>query len=460
MDVVLNWLWQGGVVALATAAILRAIPPCRTRARYGLAWAACVGVLVLPTVPLLDAAFASTAGASSTPAGVAVTMPAVWWTSGTAACAAWALWAGVSAGRTVAAMLALRRTKRQAREFPADIEARLAHWCGLRATGRRTRLVLSHGVRTAGVLGGRTPVIAVAPMLLQRLTAADLDRVVIHEWAHVQRRDDIAQVGLRIVRALAGWHPAVWWLQGQLHIEREVACDEMAVAVTGCAQAYATCLTTLAAIPPARAGVPALAAVSASSLRQRVCRIVALRHRTPTRASRVTPMAAVLSVAALTLVVGRLPIVGAIASTAAAPPAPADRVLPGVPQAPAVSRAEAEARPRVTRTTSRARPAASGLPPQPAYEAAERQSVDSAAVPLRATMPLTGELFVLPEPVVSETSSEPPMASAAPSTEAIPLPVWGAAVEAGKAIGAGSEQAAVATAGFFTRFGKRVARSF
>ena len=32
------------------------------------------------------------------------------------------------------------------------------------------------------------------------------------------------------MRALAGWHPAVWWLERQLRIEREVACDEIAVA--------------------------------------------------------------------------------------------------------------------------------------------------------------------------------------------------------------------------------------
>ena len=47
MDVLLNWLWQGVVVALAAAALLRVIPQLRTQARYRTVWAACVVVLAL-----------------------------------------------------------------------------------------------------------------------------------------------------------------------------------------------------------------------------------------------------------------------------------------------------------------------------------------------------------------------------------------------------------------------------
>jgi hypothetical protein len=37
---------------------------------------------------------------------------------------------------------------------------------------------------------------------------------------------------------------------------------------------------------------------------------------------------------------------------------------------------------------------------------------------------------------------------------------WGAAADAGVAIGRGSQKAAVSTAGFFSRFGKKIASSF
>ena len=75
--------------------------------------------------------------------------------------------------------------------------------------------------------------IAVAPSLVRTLDADELDRVLIHEWAHVQRRDDLVNILQIVVRIIAGWHPALWWIDRRLHVEREIACDEITVAVTG-----------------------------------------------------------------------------------------------------------------------------------------------------------------------------------------------------------------------------------
>ena len=60
MDAVLNWLWQGALVALAAAALLRATPRCPARTRYCAVWAACIVVLVLPCVPFLLSAASPT----------------------------------------------------------------------------------------------------------------------------------------------------------------------------------------------------------------------------------------------------------------------------------------------------------------------------------------------------------------------------------------------------------------
>ena len=103
--------------------------------------------------------------------------------------------------------------------------------------------------------------IAVAPSLVRTLDADELDRVLIHEWAHVQRRDDLVNILQIVVRIIAGWHPALWWIDRRLHIEREIACDEITVAVTGSAKAYAQCLLKLASLrgtPPAMRTAPAV----------------------------------------------------------------------------------------------------------------------------------------------------------------------------------------------------------
>ena len=52
MDVALNWLWQGVLVAGATALILRVIPPTNPQARYRLLWAALLSLYLLPVVAI------------------------------------------------------------------------------------------------------------------------------------------------------------------------------------------------------------------------------------------------------------------------------------------------------------------------------------------------------------------------------------------------------------------------
>jgi D-alanyl-D-alanine endopeptidase (penicillin-binding protein 7) len=463
VDVLLNWLWQGGVIALATAGILRVIPDSRTQARYCAVWAACTALLVLPAIPLLWVASASTDGGTPSTGAPLVAMPSRWWTSATTALGLWAIWAVPYAGRIGAAVLVLRHAKKQAREFPADLEARLRHWTRLRTTGRRARLLLSHRVQTAALLGGGMPAIAVAPALVDQLNDADLDRVLIHEWAHLQRRDDVAQIGELIVGVIVGWHPAVWWLKRRLHLEREVACDELTVAVTGSAKAYAACLTTLAALPPARARwVPALAAVSSASLRHRVIRIVAARRLPSARAWRSASIAAAVTIGALALLVGRLQVVETVlASPVALQAALMDRTLAVVSHVPIISPAnEEDVLPRHGRPAARSWPAPSRAGAEEDRYAAVVQMTDSASEPLGAEPPLIPVVIELPRAVAFDTSAEAPMSPAATAIEPRHIPIWEVAVDAGRAVGAGSEQAAVAAAGVFTRFGKKVARSF
>jgi hypothetical protein len=65
------------------------------------------------------------------------------------------------------------------------------------------------------------------------------------------------------------------------------------------------------------------------------------------------------------------------------------------------------------------------------------------------------------EPMQNVAAQGPPItAQPATPTTAQPTPPWELAADAGKTLGLRTAQAAVATAGFFSRFGKSVARSF
>lgn len=462
MDVALNWLTQGAIVAIAAAAGLRAIPRSRTQARYSFVWVALLLVAALPALPLVFAAAndAPAVETGSIPAAAVVTMPVAWWSSSATAISLWSIWLAVHAVRFIVGVVRVRNARRQSHDCPADVLAQLPHFSQVSTTGRPARVMLSDRVRLAVVLGCGAPVIAVAPRVLAQLSVADLDRVVTHEWAHVQRRDDIVQLVQQLVRLIVGWHPAAWWLDRQLEFEREVACDELAVRVTGSAKAYATCLATLAALPPAPIRpLPALA-VTSSRLRRRLVRILAGPSAGMVRPWRAVAtgggvglLALALLVSDLTIVTSAVAVTSTRVSTAVHQVSDAAHIanLELTRPAPAVA-PRTNARPRVTHESSKQVSAASA-----ASVAAE--GVDDASLPLPSSdWPLDSTIStpvaaLVPEPAVNEVDD-------APGAAEKPATPWSLATDGGVAIGRASRNAGVRTAGFFSRFGKKIAGSF
>src|SRR5690348_16688498 len=194
MDVVLNWLWQGSVVTLGLLMLLRPLARAHANVRYVVCWAALLLVIALPAVSWLVASAPVAVVRAAVPDAAVVSVPDAWWTSGAAMVVAWAVWCGVHAVRFAGALVAIRRARANSRPFPRDVEARLPHWLRVSRHGRRPALVLSESVTSAAVLGCGRPMIAVAPSLLTALEPSELDRVLVHEWAHVRRRDDLVHV--------------------------------------------------------------------------------------------------------------------------------------------------------------------------------------------------------------------------------------------------------------------------
>ena len=482
MHVVLNWLTQGVIVAVLAAAALRLIPQSRAQARYGVLWTSYLLVLVLPAMPMLVAIVMDGPAIDLVPAaaGPVVTVPTAWWASPSAAAGLWIVWSCIQAARLGASALGVRNVRRRGRGCPASVLARLPHWSRVGATGRRTRVLLSSEVRAAAVLGGGTPTIAVAPTLIGRLSVADLDRVLIHEWAHVQRHDDLAQLVQRIVRIVVGWHPAAWWLERQLEFEREAACDEIAVLVTGSAKAYATCLTTLAALPASRLRpVAALAVASPRRLRARIVRILTTPYVAAARPWRVIAIGGGVALLACTVVVADLQLATSAASPALASPVasplrpePVVRALPVA--ARSVERTDPGSRPASgKRQEFSVRSRSAAYAPVPDVDTAE--AIDHTSTSAAAVTPWPPSAWPLGAPVSLPVATGPSerLAQAAAETAPAARPVstepdsaaqtrapWTRAADVGVSIGRASQTAGTATAGFFHRFGKKLAGSF
>jgi bla regulator protein BlaR1 len=81
-----------------------------------------------------------------------------------------------------------------------------------------------------GLFGLVRPVVLVPDGIAERLTADELDAVLIHEHCHARRRDNLVAAAHSLVEATFWFHPLVWWLGHRLRDERERACDEAVIA--------------------------------------------------------------------------------------------------------------------------------------------------------------------------------------------------------------------------------------
>ncbi len=93
--------------------------------------------------------------------------------------------------------------------------------------------VVPHCDGGAFVVGRRRPTVVLDGELLARLDDDELEGVLAHELAHVRRRDNSVAAALGTLRDLAFFVPGIGWAARQLHRERELAADQVAVGVTG-----------------------------------------------------------------------------------------------------------------------------------------------------------------------------------------------------------------------------------
>jgi hypothetical protein len=90
------------------------------------------------------------------------------------------------------------------------------------------------------------PAVVLPGWVLQELSPSELNQVLLHELAHLRRWDDWTNLAQKVVKALFFFHPAVWWIEKNVSLEREMACDNAVLAETQSPRAYAECLAHLA----------------------------------------------------------------------------------------------------------------------------------------------------------------------------------------------------------------------
>jgi GWxTD domain-containing protein len=110
---------------------------------------------------------------------------------------------------------------------------------------KRVALLESCLTQVPVVIGNLRPAILVPIGFLSGMPECQVEAVVLHELAHVLRRDYLVNLIQTVVEGLLFYHPAVWWVSAAIRSERENCCDDMVVAEGSEAAEYAAALTTL-----------------------------------------------------------------------------------------------------------------------------------------------------------------------------------------------------------------------
>jgi beta-lactamase regulating signal transducer with metallopeptidase domain len=159
-----------------------------------------------------------------------------------------ALWCAVCIAQLVRLAISfrhLRRLKRDAIPAPAEPSATLRTWLPVYGIDRPVRLLLSADIPVPVAVGFLRPAVLLPETLIAELTPVELDHVLLHELAHLARRDDWTNLLTRLAWAIAALHPVAAFALRRIDHERELACDDWVVSATGAARPYAASLARL-----------------------------------------------------------------------------------------------------------------------------------------------------------------------------------------------------------------------
>jgi beta-lactamase regulating signal transducer with metallopeptidase domain len=300
VESMLNALPEGCLIAFFAWILLRVLRKQNSGTRFAvwfvtlLAVAAVAVVGGLRSLPTLIPARMSSAVLSSISLEKlhpAITIPGRW---AQFAMLAWAIGASVAMARLAVGLWQLHRLRLSCKpvvisDLDPAVRQTVETIIGSQKLGSRfaksdisrpITIATSDQVRVPAAIGLWKRTIVLPAWALNELPPEDLNAILLHEFAHLRRGDDWTNLIQKIVHALFFFHPAVWWIEKQLSVEREMACDDAVLAETANPHGYATCLVSLLEkslahrLPPTRLSMAHAAVRRAREASLRLARIL------------------------------------------------------------------------------------------------------------------------------------------------------------------------------------------
>ncbi len=277
VQALMHFVWQGMLVWTAAVALLWIVRPRQTQTRYAIY---CATMLVLAACPLVTFGFVcakndgvrlsvvlSSGNVNAAPAPAVQESPYVersastgvwspqvageavrrWFASQQSMLlACWAVGAACYLLRVATGSLRVWQIARRGLPLPAELQISVER-LGRRMGFRNLPIVrVVDEISQAVAVGVVRPMVLLPAAWVSGLSGELLEAVIAHELAHLRRWDLAINLFQRVVEALLFFHPVVWWCSRQMRAQREMCCDEAAVAALGNRVLYAKALSHLA----------------------------------------------------------------------------------------------------------------------------------------------------------------------------------------------------------------------
>ncbi len=247
---IVNCLVEGTVIAICAGAVLRAARLRNSSSKFAVWFSALMGIAALPAlIGISGASLAHGTSSAHAASHAAITLSGSWALFIFVAWAAVATWSLIGVARSLWHLRVLRRSCVPVDPTILDTRVRetlARNGPSKSASSRPAALCTSDLVHVPTAIGLVKPAVVLPSWILQELPPQDLNQILLHELAHLRRWDDWTNLAQKLVKALFFFHPAVWWIERQVSLEREMACDDAVVAETASPRAYAECLAHLA----------------------------------------------------------------------------------------------------------------------------------------------------------------------------------------------------------------------
>jgi len=131
---------------------------------------------------------------------------------------------------------------------------------------------ISEEVSSPVTFGFFEPVVLLPPQF-PALDRPIREAILCHELLHVQRRDWLFTLAEELIRAVFWFHPAIWWLLGEIQLAREQAVDREVIERTEAREEYVDALLAIAGARQQADLAPAPLFLRKRQLKQRVVSI-------------------------------------------------------------------------------------------------------------------------------------------------------------------------------------------